>query len=199
MVSEQFLSIGECALILGISCDTLRRWHKSHDFIPELILKSGHRRYSITQINNFIGKKAEPTPNDRLIVGYARVSSKSRKQDLKLQIDKIQNYCDNVYGKCTIISDLGSGMNFSKPGLTKLIKMLLEKKVQTLVINHKDRLLRFGFGLISMLCDFTNTKIQIIENYDRSDEMRLAEDVLEIITVFSSKLYGKRRNSKKTN
>ena len=95
-----------------------------------------------------------------------------------------------------MISDLGSGLNDKKRGLKKLIKMIFLGQVDK--ISHKDRLLRFGSEIIFYLCSFLHTDIELIhEEEELSDESRLAKDVLEVLTVFSSRLYGKRAHRKK--
>ena len=92
-----------------------------------------------------------------------------------------------------MIEDLGSGMNYNKKGLKRLIKLIIDAKVERLVLTHKDRLLRFGAELIFSLCEHFGTEVVIINRTeDTSFEEDLASDVLEIITVFSARLYGSR-------
>lgn len=76
--------------------------------------------------------------------------------------------------------------------------MILERKIQRLVITHKDRLLRFGAELIFALCQAQQVEIVIInQGEEYSFEEELAKDVLEIITVFSARLYGARSHKNK--
>lgn len=97
-----------------------------------------------------------------------------------------------------MISDLGSGINYKKKGLKKLLALILNNKIDRIIITHKDRLLRFGFQLIETICQFFGTKIEILDNSEQDDfEVALAKDVLEIVTVFSSRLYGRRSHQKK--
>lgn len=92
-----------------------------------------------------------------------------------------------------MISDLGSGLNYRKKGLQKLITALLEEHVARLVITHQDRLLRFGSELIFSICEHQGIETLILNRKeDSSFEEDLANDVLEIITVFSARLYGSR-------
>ncbi len=92
-----------------------------------------------------------------------------------------------------VISDLGSGMNYKKKGLQKLLSMILERKLKRLVLTTKDRLLRFGSELVFSLCEIQGIEIVIIHQGEQpSFEEELASDVLEIITVFSARLYGSR-------
>lgn len=98
-----------------------------------------------------------------------------------------------------MIADLGSGMNYRKKGLKRLLDGIVEDEVGRLVLTHKDRLLRFGAELISALCQARQVEVVIInQGEDTSFEEELASDVLEIITVFSARLYGSRshRNQK---
>lgn len=92
-----------------------------------------------------------------------------------------------------IIDDLGSGLNYNKKGLKRLIRLIVDSKVERLVLTHKDRLLRFGSELIFSLCEQFGTEVVIINRTEDSTfEEDLAPDVLEIITVFSARLYGSR-------
>jgi len=91
------------------------------------------------------------------------------------------------------IRDLGSGLNYKKKGLQRLIALILDDRVERLVITHKDRLLRFGSELIFTLCEQMGTQVVILNpREEASFEEDLATDVLEIITVFSARLYGSR-------
>ena len=97
-----------------------------------------------------------------------------------------------------VIQDLGSGMNYYKKGLKRLLDLILEGKIGRLVLTHKDRLLRFGAELIFTLCQARQVEVIIInQGDDVSFEEELAKDVLEIITVFSARLYGARSHKNK--
>ena len=92
-----------------------------------------------------------------------------------------------------ITRDLGSGMNYHKEGLKRLLDEIMSDKVGRLVIAHKDRLLRFGAELIFAICEAKQVEVVILNQSDDSTfEEELAKDVLEIITVFSARLYGSR-------
>ena len=97
------------------------------------------------------------------------------------------------------MSDLGSGMNYQKKGLRCLLDHIIEGKVSRLVITHKDRLLRFGAELVFAICEAKSVEVIILnKGEDTTFEEDLAKDVLEIITVFSARLYGARsRKSQK--
>jgi predicted site-specific integrase-resolvase len=122
-----------------------------------------------------------------------RVSSHDQKDDLERQKQVLQLFCTQNGWQYQIIEDLGSGLNYSKKGLKRLIKLIIDNQVERLVITHKDRLLRFGSELIFSLCEHFGTEVIIINRTeDASFEEDLASDVLEIITVFSARLYGSR-------
>ena len=113
---------------------------------------------------------------------------------------KYQNcYCTEHGYKYELITDLGSGMNYYKKGLTNLINQILNNDVKRLVITHKDRLLRFGAELIFSICEAKEVEVVIINQGQEkaSFEEDLAKDVLEIITVFSARLYGSRSKKNK--
>ena len=96
-----------------------------------------------------------------------------------------------------VIEDIGSGINYNKKGLNELINKITNREVDKVVVLYKDRLLRFGFELIENLCKKYGTEIEIIDNTEKTEEQELVEDLVQIITVFSCKLQGKRANKAK--
>ena len=129
----------------------------------------------------------------RITLGYARVSSHDQKDDLMRQKEELQLFCAQRGWSFEIIEDLGSGMNYRKKDLIELLNRLLSGEIERLVLTHKDRLLRFGAELIFSICEIKRTEVVIInQSQETRFEEELAKDVLEIITVFSARLYGAR-------
>ena len=112
---------------------------------------------------------------------------------MERQKEILELYCTSQGWKFEVIADLGSGMNYHKRGLKKLITAILDEDIGRLVITHKDRLLRFGAELVFAICETKKVEVVIINQGGESRfEEELAKDVLEIITVFSARLYGSR-------
>jgi putative resolvase len=184
------ITIKEASKILGVSIQTLRRWEISGK-IKSVRTEGNHRRYDSLQLTNV-------KSDDAKTVAYARVSSFDQKEDLVRQVGVLESYCSSKGFIYEIIQDLGSGMNYKKKGLVRLIKMICNNEVDRLILCHKDRLLRFGSDLIFMLCEHFGTEVIIINrSADSSFEEDLTADVLEIITVFSARLYGSRSHKNK--
>ena len=96
-----------------------------------------------------------------------------------------------------MISDIGSGINYNKKGLNQLLSMITSSEVDKIVVLYIDRLLRFGYELIENICVKNGTTIEIIDNMENTEEQELVEDFVQIVTVFSSQLQGKRANKTK--
>ncbi|OBX78840.1 IS607 family transposase [Faucicola atlantae] len=192
---NRLISINQASQQLGVSISTLRRWDETGVLVAERTPK-GHRRYDISKINpNLLHGMGD---KDRKTIAYARVSSHDQKEDLHRQIQVLETYCAKQGWTYEIINDLGSGMNYHKKGLKQLLDGILENQIGRLVLTHKDRLLRFGAELIFALCEARNVEIVIINQGENpSFEEELAQDVLEIITVFSARLYGSRSKKNK--
>lgn len=177
----------EVSKMLNITVKTLQNW----DYDKKLIAfrnPNNRRYYTDEQINSFLNIKKEES---RKTIGYCRVSSSKQKDDLERQIKNVKDYmCIKGYS-FEIISDIGSGINYNKKGLVSLISMIVSNKVDKIVISYKDRLLRFGFEIIENVCKIYNTKIEIIDNTEKTEQEELVEDLIQIITVFSCKLQGK--------
>ena len=191
-----FVSIGKVCELLGISLSTAYRWIKSGKLKEEFRTLGNHRRFNLSSIHSqFIQSNNN---NDKLTLLYSRVSSHDQKQDLITQQSKLLHFAQsNHYSNIKVISDLGSGLNFKKSGLNQLLQLILTQQIQTLIINHKDRLLRFGSELIFKLCEFYHIKVIILEDKSLSFEESLTHDVIELMTVFCAKLYGKRSHKNK--
>lgn len=195
---KNMLTISEAAKALGVTTTTLRNWDKKGLLKPDELTKGGDRRYRLESLKNIRPSLNNSKDNLRTIA-YARVSSYDQKDDLIRQVGVLESYCASRGFDYEIIQDLGSGMNYYKKGLTKLLNLILEGQVQRLVLTHKDRLLRFGAELVFSICEAKEVEVIIINKGEENIrfEEELAKDVLEIITVFSARLYGIRSNKNK--
>ena len=187
---KRLVGIGEAASALGVSITTLRRWETEGRLTAEYTA-GGHRRYDLSKLKPELYRVA--SADDRRTVAYARVSSHDQKDDLERQKQVLELYCARQGWTFEVIADLGSGMNYHKKGLKKLLEAILDEQVGRLVITHKDRLLRFGAELVFAICEAKHVEVVILnQGEDTTFEEDLAKDVLEIITVFSARLYGSR-------
>lgn len=192
---RKLMSIGEASKALGVSTATLRRWEASGKLVPAERTRGKQRRYDISQIEPSTRHGAS---KHRKTIAYARVSSHDQKADLDRQKQVLELYCAAQGWTIELLADLGSGMNYHKRGLKKLLNAILNDDVERLVISHKDRLLRFGAELVFAICQAKNVEVVILNRGDEpSFEEDLAKDVLEIITVFSARLYGSRSHKNK--
>ena len=190
-MEKRLLKIGEAAKMLGVAVSTMRKWEATGELMPARKTAGGTRYYDANQLLN-LGDSDAPT------VCYARVSSHDQKDDLDRQHAMLEAYCAAKGWRSHVIKDLGSGMNYRKKGLHELLNMILRNQMRRLVITHKDRLLRFGSELVFALCELQQIEVVIIHKGDQpSFEEELAKDVLEIITVFSARLYGSRSKKNK--
>ena len=116
---------------------------------------------------------------------------------MERQIDNVKTYLLAKGQPFEIISDIGPGINYKKKGLQELIRRISQNQVEKVVVLYKDRLLRFGFELIEYIASLYNCEIEIIDNTEKSEQQEFVEDLVQIITVFSCKLQGKRANKAK--
>ena len=199
---ETYLKTSQVCQLLSISLSTFYRYVKAGLIKPAFFTSGGHRRISLSSIISTFNLHN----NDKhQIVCYSRVSS-HQKSYLQRQHDKLLNFALNLpqfnpnfnFNTIISISDLGSGLNYNKKGLKQLLNLIFKGQVQSLIINHKDRLLRFGSEIIFHLCDLFNVNVIIVEDTSSlSFEETLASDVIEIMTVFCAKLYGRRSHKNK--
>ena len=187
---DRYVGIGEAAAALGVSITTLRRWEAGGKLSAEHTA-GGHRRYDLAKLRPELFRAADKA--SRKTIAYARVSSHDQKADLERQKQVLERSCAKQGWTFEVIADLGSGMNYNKKGLKRLLDEVVDGKIGRLVITHKDRLLRFGAELVFSICAIKNVEVVILnQGEDTTFEEDLAKDVLEIITVFSARLYGSR-------
>ena len=188
-----YYTIHRFAKLVGVTPQTLRNWDKLGKLKPHHTTTSGYRYYSQQQLNTVLGKHTV----ERIVIGYCRVSSKKQSDDLQRQINAVAAYLTAQGQPFEIITDIGSGINYKKPGLTKLIEKINANQISKVVVLYKDRLLRFGWELLQTIADLHDTKLEIIDSTPKLAQQELVEDLVQIITVFSCKLQGQRANKAK--
>lgn len=177
--------------LLGVTAQTLRNWDKEGKLKPSYVKSNGYRYYSEDAILSYTQERK--TKKNLNVIGYARVSSKKQSDDLERQVNNIKQYLSSKYETFDIITDIGSGINYKKPGLLKLIEKINKKEVDLIVVLYKDRLLRFGFELVEYFAELNNVIIEVLDKIDKNQDEELVEDLVQIITVFSCKIQGKRK------
>lgn len=190
MLEGGLYSIGKFAEKIGVSVQTLRNWDSSGKLKPAKVTDGGTRYYSDSQLRKYLNEPVFKVP--RVIIGYCRVSSHKQKDDLERQIENVKTYMLAKGYQFSLITDIGSGINYTKPGFKKLLDSITSGEVDKVVILYKDRLLRFGFEIIEFICAKFGTEIEIIDNTEKTEQQELVEDLIQIITVFSCRLQGKR-------
>lgn len=154
--------------------------------------------YNVTKYINENTNKDEKhennNDNNRRKICYCRVSTIGQKDDLDRQI----KYMKKKYPEYEIIGEIGSGINFKRKKLQKIIKSAINGEIEEIVIAYKDRLARFGYDLIEMIVkEYSNGKITILNNVKMSPEGEITKDLLSIINVFSARINGLRKYKNK--
>jgi len=177
----------EVRQLLGISVKTLFTWTHSGK-IESIRTPTGQYRYPRKNI------LAPKDLSDKSNFCYCRVSTRGQSSDLQRQID----FFRSRYPDYIIIKDIGSGLNFKRKGFQSLLESSLKGVVGEIVVTHRDRLCRFGFDLFEhIVSKCSNGKIVVLDQRETSPQQELVHDLLSIITVFSSRLYGLRSHSLK--
>jgi len=126
---------------------------------------------------------------------YARVSSSENKTNLEKQAERLEEYAiAKGYQIYKVVKEVGSGINDNRKQLNKL---LVDKNYKILIVEHKDRLTRFGFNYINLWFEDVNKKIEVV-NKSENDKTDLIQDFISVITSFCARIYGLRRSKRKT-
>lgn len=188
----KYYTIHEFSKLVGKTPQTLRNWDKKGLLIPHHTGANGYRYYSHDQLKQVLNIKEDK--KSKVIIGYCRVSSYKQKDDLQRQVENMKLYLDKQNKNYEIIEDIGSGINYTKKGLRTLLRKIVNNEVEKVVVLYKDRLLRFGFELVEYIANLYECEIEVIDSTEKTEQQELVEDLVQIITVFSCKLQGKRAN-----
>jgi len=140
-------------------------------------------------------EKANVLSTQNIVAIYARVSSHENRDNLEKQAERLKEYAiAKGYQIKHIVKEVGSGVNDARP---KLINLLNKQDYSILLVEHKDRLTRFGFNYIRLLCEKQGKLIEIVNGAEDEKE-DIIQDFVAVIYSFSAKLYGLRRAKRKT-
>ena len=190
----KYYTIHEMTEILGVTAQTLRNWDRTGKLKPHHTSSNGYRYYSEDDFNQILNK---PVKKQGKTVGYCRVSSLKQKNDLKRQEENMRIYLLAQGKPFEIISDIGSGINYKRKGLQQLIKGMANRSISKVVVLYKDRLTRIGFELMEYIAQLYDCEIEVVDTTEKTQQEELIEDLVQIITIFSCKLQGKRANKAK--
>ena len=188
---EKLYTLKEASKLLGVHVKTIQRWDKEGK-IRCVRTVGGKRRVPESEIKRILGIHEK-----RKIVGYARVSSHTQKDDLERQIELIKSYAKEKGWDIEILKDVGSGLKEDRRNFKKLLKMVMNKEVSKVVIAYPDRLTRFGFKILEEFFKSYGTEIVVINKEEKSPQEELIEDLITIISHFAGKLYGMRSHKYK--
>ena len=189
----KYYTINKFAKIIGVTPQTLINWDRSGRLHPHHTSTNGYRYYSEEQLCAVTGIQFAP----RKVIGYCRVPSRKQKDDLERQVENLRTYLYAQGNPFEIITDIGSGINYKKDGLQELIHRIEANQVEKVVVLYKDRLVRFGFELLETIATIHGCKIEIVDMARKSEQQELVEDLVQIFTVFSCELQGKRAHQAK--
>ena len=159
------------AELLGVSVKTLQRWDREGTLKANRT-PTDRRYYTYDQYLQFKGINTEN--DDRQVVIYARVSTRDQKDDLQDQVSFLRQFCNArgmIVDQC--IEDYGSGLNYNRKKWNQLLDEVMEQKIKTIIVTHKDRFIRFGYDWFEKFCMKFNTTIMIVtmKNYHRKKNL----------------------------
>lgn len=203
ILSRKTYKTGDVGKLLGITNQSVIRYCNS-GILPCHRTEYGHRRITAEDLFQYLethGLACDDTMNNKHDVIYARVSThnQANRGDLERQVDKVKLFAINHNVQNLIVkTDIASGLNDNRKGLSKLIDMVQKDEVNRIFILYKDRLTRFGFRYLEQICAFHHVEIIVVsdETDNKSNSEELAKDIIALIHSFSGNLYGLRHKIK---
>lgn len=187
-------NIQEFGRLIGKSTKTLQKWDRDGKLKAYRSPQSNRRYYTHDQYLEYRGLKAA---EKGLTLVYARVSDVAQKTDLLNQIQALKAYCEiHNLSVDEWLQDISSGLNYKRKNFNRIMELVELGQVRRLIIAHKDRLVRFGYSYFESFCERHNCEIVVINGVVLSPEQEMVQDLIAIVTVFSSRLYGLRSYKK---
>ncbi len=183
------------AELLNVSVKTLQRWDRDKILVAKRT-PTDRRYYTYDQYLEFKGVSNDSNTKKKII--YTRVSTNNQKDDLKNQVKFLLDFA-NAKGIIIdeVIEDIGSGLNYNRKKWNKLIEHCMENKIDSIMVTHKDRFIRFGYEWFERFLGKYDVKIIVVNNETLSPNEELVQDIISILHVFSCKIYGMRKYKKK--
>jgi putative resolvase len=181
------MKLSEYAHKMGVRYETAWRWYRDGKIQGRRI---GPRTIIITE-----DQEAAPVVKIERVALYARVSAAENRPNLESQTERLVAYCAaKGYQVSKIVKEVASGVNDSRP---KLLALLEDQSITLIVVEHKDRLTRFGFRYLETLLKSQGRSIEVV-NQAENDQEDLMADLTAILYSFTARLYGQRRARRKT-
>jgi putative resolvase len=179
--------------LIGKAVITLQKWDRK-GVLKAHRSPTNRRYYTHEQYLTYRGLVAQ---EQGLTIAYSRVSGVAQKPDLVNQVKALEVYCNQHTIKVDEwMQDIGSGLNYKRKQFNRLMEMVELGQVRRIVLAHRDRLVRFGYGYFETFCERHNTDLVVIDGETLSPEQELVQDLVAILTVFSARLHGLRSYKK---
>jgi putative resolvase len=176
---------------VGVSVKTLQKWDRI-GVLPAKRTVTNRRYYTDEDVAVALRQPHQPKP-DRRTIGYCRVSSQAQKPDLLNQRQVLEQFCAQQRIEVDEwIMEIGGGLNFKRKRFLALVDAIIAGQVKRVVLAHRDRLARFGYPLLTHLCQTHDCELLVLNTEALSPEQELVQDLITITHCFSSRLYGLR-------
>ena len=188
----------EVLKLLGITQQTLWNWSKSGKIKVVSKLSRTYNEYDDDSVYALIGQKSKK--KNRLVISYTRVSTQKQKKQLDEQNQRIYDSCISRGLKLDKqFSDIKSGMSSDRKDFQEILRLIIQGEVELLIIENKDRLVRFGYEILEQIFKYFGTKILVLNDIleNKTYEQELTEDLISIIHYFTMKNYSHRRKLNK--
>src|SRR5258708_1082477 len=184
----------EFGQLIGRKTKTLQKWDREGKLKAHRSPTTNRRYYTHDQYLAYRGMVAQ---EQGLTIVYSRVSGVAQKPDLAHQTKALEMYCkQHSFRVDEWMQDIGSGLNYKRKQFNRLMEMVELGQVRRILLAHRDRLVRFGYGYFEAFCERHHTEFVVIDGETLSPEHELVPDLVAILTVFSARLHGLRSYKK---
>jgi len=174
--------------MLGVTSRTLRNWDYK-GIIKVARTATNHRIIPISEVRRIQDKHA----TGKITIAYCRVSTHKQEENLERQIGRVLSYCVDKKWQVELYKDIGSGLNDKRKEFKKLIRRIAEGGVERIIVEYKDRIVRFGFETFVEYCSTFDVEVHVIEQSKHIEfEEELSQDIISLVTSYAARIHGRR-------
>ena len=193
----RWISVGLASEMLGVTPQTIRNYCKLGVLAFHYTVGK-HRRIEVRSVREYLGFDEEDDGEKKIIL-YCRVSTAAQVKSLNLarQATRLQEYAEREFSGSRetplLIAECASGLSELRKGYLRMIDLVLSGNVSRVIVEHRDRLARYGVRLFEAICERSGTELIVTNAVDGvTHESEMATDIMSLVTVYSARLHGAR-------
>ena len=192
--TTEHVTLSAASKLLGVTVRSLRKW-SDEGKLKTIRTEGGHRRVAVSEIHRLQGTQQKERT---ITLAYARCSTHKQEENLERQVGRVLEHCTKQGWQVELFKEIGSGLNDNRAQFKRLLTRVADDDVARVVVEFKDRLVRFGFETFVIYCRNLGVDVVVLEDATPKEfEQEFADDIIALVASYSGRMYGRRGGRKK--